>query len=717
MVYWRGKSESGDLNVFKRAYVGGTSFVSSVKVDPSKQKIKKGTSFTFTADVIGTVTTVKWSVSGNYSSGTYIDQYTGKLTVGSDESAYSLNVRASSTLDPGVYGDATAYVVDEDVYISSVTLSPATATVPRGGSQYFQVTVEGTDFSDVTWSITEHTSSGTRISSGDLYIGSDESVSVIKVRATSVRNTDIYGEATVTVADQKTITNAKVVYNENTVGLTTSLTGRQVSEALNNAIDFGEKIEGTYVYSGGRYTCLCKDIVIDSENRATFTALDESDEYINTSDEYYYVFNIENDAGYIFDTDNIPSVTINGVSADMVYWRNKSESGDLNVFKRAYVDGTNPYKAEFETIDVPLLYEGYSDSENRIVINVKNTGSERLNLNTNCISLSNTTDFQIVWNYGPTYIDPGQTATCVLRLKNGDSFTGKPAGEYTTTLTFRDTEGRADAISKKVTVYVYREVDEVYFTIPTPYAGAYAENNRDLFGSGEPSKYFLSAGEWCTKGADGRFYDFDGGQFQMGHVYYVWIELEAEDPYLFATNHSSGSNAVEHFYANNKEVSLVGELNNNAYTIDFMFAVQVTKELGADVEVTPCPSSAFTEGVDYTVDGQYVTVYGDTPCKVGYLSGGKYEACSIYSYSGNRHTFVVPDSVDEVILVIKGDVDLSGEFDFFDVVVSKAMDLHPEDGYSIEELFAADVDDDGEFSFFDVILTKAADLGKTPFSW
>ena len=69
------------------------------------------------------------------------------------------------------------------------------------------------------------------------------------------------------------------------------------------------------------------------------------------------------------------------------------------------------------------------------------------------------------------------------------------------------------------------------------------------------------------------------------------------------------------------------------------------------------------------------------------------------------------------MLVVAGDVDLSGEFDFFDVVTAKAMDLYPENGITVLQAFAGDVDGDDEFGFFDVILIKAADLGKSPFEW
>ncbi len=106
--------------------------------------------------------------------------------------------------------------------------------------------------------------------------------------------------------------------------------------------------------------------------------------------------------------------------------------------------------------------------------------------------------------------------------------------------------------------------------------------------------------------------------------------------------------------------------------------------------------------------------------KRGYLDGDSYVLCDLTiteDEEGTHYVYSVPEGVDEVVLVLKGDADLSGEFDFFDVVTSKAMDLYPEDDYTAIQLFAADVDDDGEFTFFDVILTKAADLGKTPFSW
>ena len=128
--------------------------------------------------------------------------------------------------------------------------------------------------------------------------------------------------------------------------------------------------------------------------------------------------------------------------------------------------------------------------------------------------------------------------------------------------------------------------------------------------------------------------------------------------------------------------------------------------------------SVETVGYGIIPDYREVIVPLDIPCKVGYFDEAtdSYIAIEPTLYLSNA-AFIVPEGVEEVILVVKGDADLSGEFDFFDVVTAKAMDLYPGNGYDPVQLFAADADGDGEFGFFDVIMLKAADLGKTPLEW
>ena len=266
-------------------------FVSSVTVTPDRQKVKKGSSFTFSAEVLGSVQSVTWSVYGNQSSNTKIDQ-NGKLTVGSDEAGSYFYVQATSTLDTDKYDTALVEVVDSDVYITSVSVSPSSATVPKGGDKQFEAVVVGTDYHEVTWSISGQASEYTRIdTNGDLYVSSSETASTITVCATSVRNPSKKGYATVTVTSKQIIRNVKVTYDASEVGLALNMTGRQITEALHRALDYNDNVEGSFLVSGYNWTGLAKGVVIDGNGKATFTNLGQSDELINATDEYYFFFN------------------------------------------------------------------------------------------------------------------------------------------------------------------------------------------------------------------------------------------------------------------------------------------------------------------------------------------------------------------------------------------------------------------------------------------
>ena len=143
----------------------------------------------------------------------------------------------------------------------------------------------------------------------------------------------------------------------------------------------------------------------------------------------------------------------------------------------------------------------------------------------------------------------------------------------------------------------------------------------------------------------------------------------------------------------------------------------VIKNSVGKVEVINTAEDNTDANIDVSVEGNTVTVTSEVPCRLGYLSDGKYVALPATANGDGSYGFTAPDGVSEVVLVVKGDADLSGEFDFFDVVTAKAMDLYPDEGATAEQIFAMDIDEDGEFGFFDVILIKAADLGKTEFSW
>ncbi|MCR5590994.1 MAG: DUF2436 domain-containing protein [Lachnospiraceae bacterium] len=156
------------------------------------------------------------------------------------------------------------------------------------------------------------------------------------------------------------------------------------------------------------------------------------------------------------------------------------------------------------------------------------------------------------------------------------------------------------------------------------------------------------------------------------------------------------------------------------YNVTDMFRLNIDDVIinGTNNEPSGITVNDHTEGTaTYTVDGNKVTVTSAVPCKVGYLEGGSYVYVEAVQ-DGDAYTFTVTDpSVTEVDLVVMGDVDLSGEFDFFDVVTAKSMDLYPDDEITALQLFAGDVDFSDEFDFFDFLGIKAAELGKSPFDW
>jgi uncharacterized protein YjdB len=88
--------------------------------------------------------------------------------------------------------------------VTSVTVSPSTATVTKGQSLQLSAAVVTTGFANkaVYWSINEEAyEDGVRISdSGELIIPSDATVEEVTVTATSIYDKTVTGTATITVA-------------------------------------------------------------------------------------------------------------------------------------------------------------------------------------------------------------------------------------------------------------------------------------------------------------------------------------------------------------------------------------------------------------------------------------------------------------------------------------------------------------------------------------
>lgn len=124
---------------------------------------------------------------------------------------------------------------------------------------------------------------------------------------------------------------------------------------------------------------------------------------------------------------------------------------------------------------------------------------------------------------------------------------------------------------------------------------------------------------------------------------------------------------------------------------------------------------AGSANIEYSVEGQVVTVTHLLPCKVGYWDGTKYVALTATAGSqANTYTFTAPADVTEVILVIKGDADMNGRLSAVDCARTQGAVL----GGTMTDIarFAADADGNNRLSAVDCARIQGAVLG-TALAW
>jgi len=257
--------------------------VKSVSVSPSTANVNKGATCQFTATVSGTgnpAQTVTWSVNGV--SGTNISS-AGLLTVAANETAVTLTVKATSTVDTSKSGTATVTVTSAPAAtVTSVSVNPSTASVAHGGTQTFTATVTGTNSpaQTVTWSVTGGARAATAITSaGVLSVASNETAATLTVRATSTVDTTKSGTATVTVTSATaTVTGVSVSPSTATVSkgrtlqfsATVSGTNSPAQTVTWSIVESG-KHSGTTINSSGLLTISASETLTSLTVRAAST--------------------------------------------------------------------------------------------------------------------------------------------------------------------------------------------------------------------------------------------------------------------------------------------------------------------------------------------------------------------------------------------------------------------------------------------------------------
>ena len=118
----------------------------------------------------------------------------------------------------------------------------------------------------------------------------------------------------------------------------------------------------------------------------------------------------------------------------------------------------------------------------------------------------------------------------------------------------------------------------------------------------------------------------------------------------------------------------------------------------------------------YRVTGHTVTVNCEQPCRLGYLSNGQYIAVEAVANGDGTYSYEVPENVDGVLLVVKGDANGDGIVDVSDILRIKSCNLGTASLDAVQ-LFAADASGDDMADVADILRIKAHILGKTTLEW
>ncbi|MDR0597828.1 MAG: Ig-like domain-containing protein [Treponema sp.] len=210
----------------------------SVTVSPANAAVVKGETLQFSAAVEGTGAyspAVAWTVEGRTGAHTAISA-AGLLSVTADEGAATLTITAVSAANSAKYGIATVTVTKP--VVSSVTVSPADASVARGATLQFSAAVEGTGAysSAVAWTVEGKTGAHTAVSAaGLLTVAADETAATLTITAVSAANSAKYGVATVTVT--------------NPVVSSVTVSPRNASVMKGETLQFSVAVTGTGAYS------------------------------------------------------------------------------------------------------------------------------------------------------------------------------------------------------------------------------------------------------------------------------------------------------------------------------------------------------------------------------------------------------------------------------------------------------------------------------------
>lgn len=230
--------------------VSTSPIVKNVEVTPDRKSVEKGGSYTFEATVSGTAEkTFAWSVVGANSNDTVIDT-NGKLTIGEDETAETVTVRATSTVDNTKYDESTVTVLDEAPTMT-ITMGSTDTLYPGDGSS-FPAYTSGTETDQtIEWALAGNVSANTYIEISGyenkncfIKIGADETAETITITAKSIHYPGVTAIKTITVKQPIVVKDIYVTLED--VKLDASKTEGEMQQLLKDSFDLADP-EGVYI--------------------------------------------------------------------------------------------------------------------------------------------------------------------------------------------------------------------------------------------------------------------------------------------------------------------------------------------------------------------------------------------------------------------------------------------------------------------------------------
>ncbi len=191
-------TSAANASVFNEATVTLTQPPSvTVAVSPASATVSLGAQKAFAAAVTGSANTaVTWSVLGGSGNGavTSAGVYFAPSVL---PNPATVTLRATSVANALISADATVLLQPPPVIVS---VNPATATVPIGGTKQFTASVAGTANTGVTWSVLGGAAQGTITASG-VYLSpaAMPASATVGVRATSLADANSTADALITL--------------------------------------------------------------------------------------------------------------------------------------------------------------------------------------------------------------------------------------------------------------------------------------------------------------------------------------------------------------------------------------------------------------------------------------------------------------------------------------------------------------------------------------